>query len=67
MKAPDGVDPTPAPEGPPDGAPVRERQCGRCQQKFPGDAALHASAQLGWWLCPPCHEKLLGHQGRAQS
>ena len=49
------------------GAAARERRCGRCQLPFPGDAGLHASAQLGWWLCPPCHEKLLGQQRRARA
>ena len=42
------------------GAPLRERQCGRCRLSFPADPALHPSAQLGWWLCPPCREALLG-------
>jgi hypothetical protein len=62
-------DPTPALEAPgsPAVASVRERRCGRCQLTFPCDAGQHASAQIGWWLCPPCHEKLLGHQGRARS
>jgi hypothetical protein len=38
----------------------RQRHCGRCQLTFPGDLGLHPTAQLGWWLCPPCHEALLG-------
>jgi hypothetical protein len=45
-----------------EGVSVRLRRCGRCQQDFPADPGLHASAQPGWWLCPPCRESLLGHQ-----
>ena len=55
------------PEGSPEVTPVRDRRCGRCQLTFPGDAGLPASAHLGWWLCPPCREKLLGHQRPGRS
>jgi hypothetical protein len=55
-------DPTPDPEDSTDAKNVRERQCGRCQVTFPGDPVLHATAQLGWWLCPTCREALIGHQ-----
>lgn len=50
------------PEGAADEDVAAERQCGRCQLMFPGDPASHRSAQLGWWLCPPCREALTGHQ-----
>jgi len=40
--------------------PPKDRQCGRCRVIFAGDPALHRSAQLGWWVCPPCREALLG-------
>ena len=42
---------------------VRERRCGRCQLMFPGDPGAHATAKLGFWMCPPCHSALLdGHR-----
>ena len=60
-------------EGPSSGSVIlsggespRRRQCGRCQLTFAGDPTLHPSAQLGWWLCPPCREALLG-RGRGRS
>ena len=56
------LDPTPDPEAAPEPETVRERRCGRCQVMFPGEAGQHATAQLGWWMCPPCHEALLGHR-----
>ena len=46
--------------------PGRDRQCGRCQRIVAGEPGLHAVAQLGWWLCPPCREALLGHQPRGR-
>jgi NAD-dependent SIR2 family protein deacetylase len=46
---------------------VKERHCGRCQLAFPGEEGSHPTAQLGWWLCPPCKEALTGHQGRTRS
>ena len=46
-----------------DGVSVRERRCGRCQLDFPADPDQHATAQPGFWLCPPCRDALLGHQG----
>ena len=42
-----------------DGNAARPRQCGRCQLSFPGDPDLHPTAQLGWWLCPPCRKALI--------
>jgi hypothetical protein len=53
---------TPHPEGTPEEGSVRDRRCGRCQVTFAGDPDSHAAAQLGWWLCPPCREALVGHQ-----
>jgi threonine dehydrogenase-like Zn-dependent dehydrogenase len=46
----------------PDDVSVRVRRCGRCQLDFPADPDLHATAQPGFWLCPPCRDALLGHQ-----
>ena len=43
---------------------ARPRQCGRCQLTFPEDPGLHPTAQLGWWLCPPCREALIGRRER---
>jgi hypothetical protein len=57
-------EPTPDPA---EGEAVRERRCGRCQLMFPGEPGSHATAQLGWWMCPPCHEALLGHQRAGRS
>jgi hypothetical protein len=50
-----------------DGGAVRDRQCGRCQLTFPGDAGSHPTAQLGWWLCPPCKDALIDHQPPSRS
>jgi len=52
----------PDPEGASEEDPVRDRRCNRCQLTFPGDPDAHATAQLGFWLCPPCRESLIGHQ-----
>ena len=42
------------------------RQCGRCRDSFPLDPTLPVSARLDWWLCPPCHDALLGPQKAAK-
>jgi hypothetical protein len=39
------------------------RQCGRCRKSFPADPTLHAVALREWWLCPSCHDTLLGPAG----
>ena len=36
------------------------RQCGRCRGMFPGDPTLSAGLDNGWWVCPPCHDRLIG-------
>lgn len=36
------------------------RQCGRCRQFFASDPTLNPAAIQGWWLCEPCHDKLMG-------
>jgi hypothetical protein len=43
--------------------PPELHQCGRCRHSFPADPTLHATAQPEWWLCPSCHDKLLGPAG----
>jgi hypothetical protein len=47
----------PAPTG---DEPVAGRQCGRCRKTFGVDPTAHPTARQEWWLCPPCHEALLG-------
>jgi hypothetical protein len=42
---------------PEDGAP---RRCSRCRSVFPGREERNAAGHVVWWLCPPCHESLLG-------
>jgi hypothetical protein len=34
------------------------RLCGRCRHSFPFDDSTEPGPK--WWLCPPCHEALLG-------
>jgi hypothetical protein len=36
------------------------RQCGRCRQFFASDPTLNPNAIHEWWLCEPCHDKLMG-------
>ena len=36
------------------------RQCGRCRQFFPVDDKPLEVDHPSWWLCPACHEKLIG-------
>jgi hypothetical protein len=40
--------------------PAAGRQCGRCRKTFEVDPTAHPTARQEWWLCPPCHEALLG-------
>jgi hypothetical protein len=40
--------------------PSAGRQCGRCRKTFGADETAHPTALQEWWLCPPCHEALLG-------
>jgi len=44
----------------------RPRQCGRCRLFFDGDPALPPDAKPEWWICPPCHEILLGSGSRGR-
>lgn len=45
-------------------ADVPHRQCGRCRQLFAADPTLYPGVVQEWWLCDPCHDKLMG-TGRA--
>jgi hypothetical protein len=40
------------------------RQCGRCRQFFASDPAVNPAAIQDWWLCGPCHDKLMGDPAR---
>jgi hypothetical protein len=39
---------------------VEPRRCSRCRAAFPGVEERNAAGHVVWWLCPPCHEALLG-------
>jgi hypothetical protein len=44
------------------------RQCGRCRNRFDGNATVEPGAIPDWWLCPPCRAILLpGHAGTVVS
>jgi ribosomal protein L37AE/L43A len=43
-----------------DNEPPGLRQCGRCRQSFAPDPTLDEVALREWWLCPSCHDTLLG-------
>jgi hypothetical protein len=48
-------------QGPTESTPEDEmptRLCGRCRHAFPFDDSTAPGPT--WWLCPPCHEALLG-------
>jgi hypothetical protein len=36
------------------------RQCSRCRQYFPVDDEPLGVDHPKWWLCPPCHDRLIG-------
>ena len=36
------------------------RQCGRCRQFFASGPALNQAPIQEWWLCEPCHDRLMG-------
>lgn len=44
----------------------RTKLCGRCRKPFDRDPADPPAAEAPWWLCPPCHEALVGGVGRAR-
>lgn len=43
------------------------RLCSRCRNAFPALDMPGAAQREQWWLCPPCHDKLLGKASRAGS
>jgi len=38
----------------------RQRYCSRCRQLFPVTDASRHVREGEWWLCAPCHDKLIG-------
>jgi hypothetical protein len=42
------------------GPDAEPRRCSRCRAVFPGVEERNAAGHVVWWLCPPCHERLLG-------
>jgi hypothetical protein len=49
-------------------ASTPERRCSRCRQLFPVDAEDRPYGPTEWWLCQPCHAKLIGDRaGRTGS
>lgn len=36
------------------------RQCGRCRQFFASEPTQNLAPIQEWWLCEPCHDKLMG-------
>lgn len=73
---PSAVDTTDAPSGDtPDAAPTGDtseparsasRLCGRCRKAFDRDPTDPHATDTAWWLCPPCHEALVGGVGRGR-
>ena len=46
--------------------PTATRPCSRCRQQFAvADGARHRQL-TEWWLCPGCHEKLIGSTSKAK-
>ena len=43
----------------PDAAPEGMNRCSRCRRQFPTTDGM-AGTQDDWWLCDPCHHKLIG-------
>ena len=43
------------------------RLCSRCRQPFPRVRAVRPGQPEEWWLCPPCHARLIGKGSRPGS
>jgi hypothetical protein len=56
VTAADSAPPDPAPEG----TPFTVSRCDRCRSYFRVDEKVDRGYESKWWLCPPCHEQLLG-------
>jgi hypothetical protein len=44
---------------------VAEQRCSRCRGLFPVEAGELRHAPAEWWLCVPCHAKLIGPGSRS--
>ena len=51
--------PYPDPDEDETGTPTR--QCSRCREFFPVDDSPLEVDHASWWLCGPCHDKLIGN------
>jgi hypothetical protein len=43
------------------------RRCSRCRLDFPIDREAAPGQRAEWWLCAPCHDKLIGKGSRTTS
>lgn len=43
------------------------RVCSRCRNRFPAVTAPRPGQPEEWWLCPPCHDKLIGTRSKPRS
>jgi hypothetical protein len=41
--------------------------CSRCRLTFPVEPGERPFGPTEWWLCGPCHDKLIGPRSRAAS
>ncbi len=41
--------------------------CGRCRLQFALVPTVDTKSDSHWWLCPSCHERLLGERKGANS
>lgn len=48
-----------------DGTPTK--RCSRCRKEFPALAPPVRDQPEPWWLCPPCHDRLIGRGSKAGS
>lgn len=46
---------------------VATRVCSRCRKEFPLPEDARPTPPGEWWLCPPCHDRLIGSGSRASS
>lgn len=62
-----GVVPTKAADAAvPSKTPLRIKLCGRCREPSEADQDGPPPVGVTFWLCPPCHDKLLGGTGRGR-
>jgi hypothetical protein len=46
-------------------ANVQEQRCSRCREVFPVEDGELRHGPSEWWLCDPCHDKLIGPGSRS--